>query len=169
MSLDLETRLREFLASAPQRRYIVKVVSISHSAMTKTYHLWKESITGSVTDEDGVVLAVESSPIDVKLAGTPAHLDQAYTVTLSMADAADTMRRELDRIPLDTSERIAVVYREYLSDDLTEPQAVARLEVESIAHNRGAAVISAVAPRLNLNRTGELYTFSRFPSLRALA
>ena len=48
-----------------------------------------------------------------------------------------------------------------MSDDLTESQAVQTLQVESIAYNRGVATISAIAPKLNVNRTGELYTFGR--------
>ena len=65
-----------------------------------------------------------------------------------------------------TNEKIVLTYRAYLSDDLTEPQAVQRLQVESITYTRGVASFSAVAPKLNITRTGELYTFSRFPMLR---
>lgn len=119
-----------------------------------------------VTLETGEVVAPQPANFDVKLAGTPAHLDQEYTFTLSTVDPEDTFRNELDRIPIDTEEKIVFVYREYLSDDLTYPNAVARLEVESLAFNRGAATISAVSPRLNITRTGDLYSPKEVPMLR---
>jgi len=58
------------------------------------------------------------------------------------------------------------VYREYLSDDLQGPQAVAVLQIESITYMLGAAGISAVSPRLNITRTGELYVPRDIPMLR---
>lgn len=168
MSLDLEYELRRFLASAPQTRYIIQQVSLSHSAMPAALHLWTQPFTGSVVTEDDETLAVTGADnLSIRPPGSPVHLDQALDITLSTVDAGDTFRRALDAIPLDTTERIAVVYREYLSNDLTAPMAHVRMQVEAIVYNRGAASISAVAPRLNVNRTGELYTLKRFGTLRA--
>jgi hypothetical protein len=102
----------------------------------------------------------------VALAGSPDNLDQKFTINIDTTDPENLLRKELDRIPLETTEKILLTYRAYLSDDLTEPQAVQVLQVESINYNRGVATLSAVAPKLNVNRTGELYTFGRFPMLR---
>ncbi|MFZ3193754.1 MAG: hypothetical protein WA154_11195 [Moraxellaceae bacterium] len=169
MSLDLEAALREFLASAPQTKYAIQQVSISHSAMTQAYHLWTEPFAGTVSDELGAPLTVSgANNIAIKTPGSPDHLDQSFEITLSTVDSSNTFRDEMALIPLDTTEQILVVYREYLSDDLTEPMATVQLQVETIAYNRGAAVITAVSPRLNLTRTGELYTLKRFPTLRGL-
>ena len=52
MSLDIEARLREFLASAPQTIYMIEVISIAHSDLTQTYHLWREPSNGGVVDEN---------------------------------------------------------------------------------------------------------------------
>lgn len=167
MSLDIESRLREFLASAPQNRHVIQQISISHSAMSQAYHLWTEPYAGEVTTEDGDLIATSGmNSLQIRPAGAPENLDQAFSIALSTVDPDNVFRTEMDRIPLGTTERIAVVYREYLSDDLTEPQAVARLEVETISYNRGAAAITAISPRLNMTRTGELYTYKRFPTLR---
>jgi hypothetical protein len=67
---------------------------------------------------------------------------------------------------VDTTEKIRVVYREFLSDDLTAAQATAVLQAESISYSIGAAHISAVSPRLNMSRTGELYAPKEIPMLR---
>lgn len=166
MSIDIEQQLREFLASAPQTKYMIEVVSIAHSSLTKTYHLWKEPASGAVVDENDNTLITQSTNINVALAGSADNLDQKINVSIDTTDADNVLRKELDRIPLNTTEKIILVYRAYLSDDLTEPQAVQRLQVESITYNRGVASLSAIAPKLNVRRTGELYTFSRFPMLR---
>lgn len=166
MSIDIEQQLREFLASAPQTKYMIEVVSIAHSALTKTYHLWKEPTDGAVVDESSNTLIMQSTNINIALAGSPDNLDQKFTISIDTTDPENVLRKELDRIALNTTEKIILTYRAYLSDDLTEPQAVQRLQVESITYTRGVAALSAVAPKLNVTRTGELYTFSRFPMLR---
>ena len=166
MSLDLEQRLRVFLASAPQNRYQVPTLQISHSAMSKTYHLWRESISGTATLETGAVVALQAANFEVDMAGSPVHLDQEFTINLSLADIADEFREQMDRIPVDTQEKIKLMIREYMSDDMTAPQAVATLQVESVSYKAGSASISAVSPRLNVTRTGELYSPREIPMLR---
>ena len=54
MSLDIEQKLKVFLASAPQSIYPIPTVEISHSAMTKVYYLWREVYVGSITTETGI-------------------------------------------------------------------------------------------------------------------
>ena len=166
MSADIDTRLKRFFASAPQTKYPISVISISHSSMSKTWHLWRESVIGTVITEAGETIHPEGAKFSEKLAGTPAHLDQEYDFTLDTVDIEDTFRAELDRIPIKTQEKIGLVFRQYLSDDLTYPSLVARLQVESLSYERGAATIAAVSPRLNITRTGELYTPRDIPMLR---
>lgn len=166
MSLDLDSRLKRFLASAPQRIYPVQTMQISHSAMSRTYYLWREPRAGQITLDTGAVVTVESINMEIRLAGAANHLDQRYQILLDLADAQDRVRAELDRIPLDTHERIQVVYREYLSDDLAAIMAQATLQAESIAFAPGAATITAVQPRLSMTRTGEIYAPRDVPMLR---
>ena len=68
------------------------------------------------------VLTVRSTNFTVALAGTPDNLDQKFTVNIDTTDPDNLLRKELDRIPLDTTEKILLTYRAYSSDDLTEPQ-----------------------------------------------
>ena len=165
MSLDLEARLRTFLASAPQTIYPVQTLEISHSAMSQTFHLWREPYTGTTT-VGGVALAMQPCNMEIKLAGSAIHLDQVFDIKLSTVDIDDVLREQLDLIPIATTEKIKIIYREFMSDDLTAPQATANLQAESISYQIGAAVISAVSPRLNMTRTGELYTPKDVPMLR---
>ena len=165
MPLDLESRMRTFLASAPQNIWPIQTIEISHSAMSKTFHLWREPYAGT-TYVGGVAHAMDPCNIEIKLAGSEGNLDQKFDLRLGLVDIEDAFRDELDRIPLTTQERIRIVYREFLSDDLTEPQATAVLQAESISYEKGAANISAVSPRLNISRTGEVYSPRDIPMLR---
>ncbi|KIF80772.1 DUF1833 family protein [Noviherbaspirillum autotrophicum] len=165
MSLDLESRLKVFLASAPQTVWPIQTLEISHSAMSRTFHLWREPYPGT-TYVDGVAMAMDPCNIEIKLAGSEGNLDQKFDIRIGLVDIEDVFRDELDRIPVATTEKIKIVYREYLSDDLTTPQATATLQAESISYAIGAASISAVAPRLNMTRTGEVYSPKDIPMLR---
>ena len=165
MSLDLESKLKTFLCSAPQTIWVVPTLQISHSAMSRTFHLWREPYVGS-TVITGVVTQMEPCNIEIKLAGSHGHLDQKFDIKIGLVDIEDVFRGEVDRIPVNTTEKIQVVYREYLSDDLTDPQAQAVLHVESLSWNIGAALMSAVSPRLNVTRTGEIYSPRVVPMLR---
>lgn len=161
MSLDLEARLRTFLASAPQTIHPVQTLQISHSAMSQVWHLWREPYIGTAGGN-----TMQPCNIEIKLAGSPGHLDQKFEIRIGLVDIEDEFRNEMDAIPLDTQEKIAVVYREFLSDDLVNAQAVATLQVEAISYVKGAANISAVSPRYNITRTGELYTPKDIEMLR---
>lgn len=165
MSLDLENSLRTFFASSPQAVWPIQTLQVSHSAMTKTFHLWREPYEG-VTSAEGIVMDMQPANIEISLAGSEGHLDQKFSIRLGLVDIEDEFREQLDRVPIETQEKIIVVYREYLSDDLGEPQATATLQVESISYAIGAAQISAVSPRLNVLRTGDLYAPKEVPMLR---
>lgn len=165
MSLDLESRLRVFLASAPQNLRAIPVLQISHSAMTKVYYLWREPYTGTVTTETGAH-PVEPLNMEIKLAGSENNLDQRFQILLDLTDVADEFREQLDRIPLTSLEHIQVIYREYLSDDLTAVLAQATLQVESVSLTLGSATLIAVQPRLSMTRTGEIYAPRDVPMLR---
>ena len=164
--LDLETRLRIWLASAPQNIHAIETIELSHSAMSKVWRLWREPYVGEITTEDGVVEVLPVS-LSIALAGSEGNLDQKFEVSIDTVEINDLFRRELDRIPVDTTERLRAVYREYLSDDLAEAQTTAVLQGESVSCQIGTATISAVSPRLNVTRTGETYTTRDVPMLRA--
>jgi hypothetical protein len=165
MSLDIEQQLRVFFASAPQTVRRIETLEISHSAMSKVYHLWKQPYEGQITTEDGV-RTVQPWPFEAKIAGSQAHLDQVFEIPVDTTDSEDTFRAEMDRVPLNTAERVRMVYREYLSSDLTDPLSRAVLQVESVVYALGVARITAVSPRLNVTRTGERYVPRDVPMLR---
>lgn len=169
MALDLTESLRVFFASAPPRLRSIVVLAISHSAMTRTYYLWRESSGESVTLESGAVVQPEPANFTESLAGSPGNLDQVFSISLStLGQAGETFRAELRRIPLLSTELLKMQYMEYRSDQLAlGPGASVALQVESISYDTGSATFTAVSPRLKSNRTGEIYSLRQFPMLRA--
>lgn len=165
MSLDLEQELKIVLASSPPARRPVQTIEIGHSDMSQTYYLWREPYAGSITTDSGVK-TTRAVNLQITLAGDEGHMDQEFEIALDLTDSDDELREQLDLIPLDTQEPITCVYREYLSDDLTTVMAQASLQAESIAYTTGQAAISAVSPRYNVTRTGELYAPRDVPMLR---
>jgi len=166
MSVDIETALRTFFASSPQNIHSIATLEISHSAMSRVFYLWREPYAGQITLDDASVVDVECLNFEVKIAGTDKNLDQAFSIRIDTTDIENEFRDELDSIPIDTTEEVQIIYREYLSDDLTSIQAQVTLEAESLSYTIGAANISAVSPRLNVTRTGEVYTPKEVPMLR---
>ncbi|MCZ2498134.1 DUF1833 domain-containing protein [Xylophilus sp. Kf1] len=162
---DLSTRLRRFLACAPQNVRSVVVAEISHSAFSRTWWLWRERQAKVVTLDTGAAVEVLCTNIEFKLAASDGTLNQRFDVAIDTVDKADTFRRELKAIPVDSDEPAVLVYREYLSDDLTFPEAVVHLQVETCSYQRGAATLVATSPRYDLNRTGEIYSRRDIPML----
>lgn len=162
----IEGRMRTFLASAPPVQRSIQTLEIRHSQMAQVYYLWREPYYGTITLENESSVSVRPVNMDIRIAGNETHLDQSFDIVIDTTDADDELRSALDEIPIDTTERVQLVYREYLSDDLDTPQIIARLQVENIVYRKGAAKLSAVTPRLNVTRTGEIYSYRKFEMLR---
>ena len=102
---------------------------------------------------------MRSTNFTVALAdGTPDNLDQKFTVNIDTTDPDNLLRKVRQNTFRHHRKKQLLTYRAYLSDDLTGTSSGAGVQVESIAYNRGTATISAIAPKLNVNRAGELYT-----------
>lgn len=169
MALDLTESLRTFFASAPPRLRSIVVLGISHSALTRTYWLWRETTGESIVLDDGSTVTPEPANFSESIAGTQANLDQVFSISLStLGQQGETFRAELARIPLLSQELLRLRYLEYRSDQLqVGPGAAETLQVESISYGQGSATFAAVAPRLKSTRTGEIYSPRQFPMLRA--
>lgn len=168
MSYDLANKLKQFYASAPTNLRSIQVIEISHSQMTKTYYFWREPYSGTVTLDDESVVSVKPLNFNVELTADENNLDQVFKITLCTVDETDEFKTQLDLISVDTAEKISVIYREYLSDDLTTPMITATLTCENVTYNATTATLNAVSPRLNLNRTGETYNYADVPMLRGI-
>lgn len=163
--LSLEEKLKIFWVTSPQNKRAIPTIQLGHSQMSRTYYLWPEPYTSTINTGSGTV-TVEPANFTAKLADTANNLDQKYTITLELIDSQDIFRNELDRISVNTSEKILLTYREYLSDNLNAPQAQVTLTVATVAFTVDGAQFECTVPKYNKQSTGELYTPFGIPLLR---
>lgn len=166
--MELEDSLKVFLASSPNTYYPIQIVVIKHSSFG-ILGFWKEGVVyNNWVLEDGTVVNLESSNLEVKLASSENDLDQKIDIALDVTDSEDRVRNILDSIPLYSEEKILVEYREYMSNEFTRYKAVAKasLQIEGLSYESGLCAISAVIPRLNNKKTGRTYNIRTFPTLR---
>lgn len=164
MAIDIDDRMKRYWASNAPGEYVIVTLAIAHSALSKTFRFWNQPGVGWL-DVEGTLMEHRSVNFQVEQNGTNANLDQIFKIAVDVVDSQDELREELDRIPLDTKERILVVYRTFLYPVLDVPTAVARLQAESLSYVKGAANVSAVSPRYNMLRTGETYNPREIPMM----
>jgi hypothetical protein len=164
--MSTANKLREMLVSYPRGEYTIDTLTISHPLLTQTYYLTREPDGVTATLENAAVVNFVGMQIDLQLNSTKDDLDQNFQFT--MPDLDNALDNELQRIPYDNGTPIAVVYRAYISTDLSAPAAVYALEVLDVSQKKGAFTLSCGVSQLNWRQTGITYNFDDFPMLRAL-
>tara|TARA_Y100001973_G_C5178752_1_gene323592 strand:- start:1537 stop:1869 length:333 start_codon:yes stop_codon:yes gene_type:complete len=100
--------------------------------------------------------------------GTGSDLD--FGLLIEFGDLGELLPDELDGVTAANGlfTEPTLIYRTYRSDDLTSPLVgPIELNIKSFSFNENAATFEASSDNANSQRTGELYTVSRFPMLRA--
>lgn len=159
-------KLKALLVSYPRGEYQIDTLTISHSLMSQTYYLTREPEGITATLEDTTVINFEGAQIELKLNQTKEDLDQNFQFTFP--DLENILDDELDRIPLDNDEPIAVTYRAYISTDLSYPAIKYDLDVLDVSQAKGAFTLTCGVSQLNWRQTGITYNYDDFPMLRAL-
>ena len=164
--MTLEEKLKVILATYPVGKYTIDTLEIYHSMFTKRYLFTREpeGLTAQIENGDTVnFLPTNFEPV---LNSTKNDLDTVFQFTLP--DPNNLLDNELEILPLDNSEPILVFYRAYISDDLSYPAEFYRLQVLNVSQEKGIFTFEAGAAQLNWKRTGEIYSYDRFPMLRAI-
>lgn len=116
---------------------------------------------------DGTVQEYEYLPLRLKPKDSRGDLD--FGMRVDLGDLGEIIPDELQRvIDAGTSHiRPTVIYRAWRSDKLNAPMiGPIVMQADEITRTRDGASFDAIAPYLNLTRTGEAYTLERFPMLR---
>lgn len=158
----------DFFLAAPARVVKIECLEISHSQFSQVYRVVRNVTAGvAVTHEDGQQYFYQYYPLKIENIGARNDLDSGFSVTLG--DLGEIMAKEIGNVMQGDAklEKPAVLYRAYRSDILTRPmEGPRKLQIKDTSYNMEGATFEAKAQSLNINRTGELYTFDRFPSLR---
>lgn len=152
-----------FLAS---RREVVQLelIEISHSSFSQIYRKVRNNSYGVTIPAIG---EFDYYPMRLTPIASRENLD--FGLKVDLGDLGEILPTELDRVMTDAtfSEKPSFRYWTYRSDDLTAPLfGPLLLEITTFSFTREGASFEAKAPSLNINGTGEIYTFERFPMLR---
>lgn len=151
----------------------LELLEISHPSFSQVYRIVRNAISGvTVHLEDASVHVFDYYPVKIVPTGTSDDLEQMLQI--QFGDLGQIVPLEVDRVLLTISGGLptstikpVVLYRTYRSDDLSAPLAGPyRFQVNNVAFQREGATLQCTAPRLNLNRTGEIYSMDRFSMLR---
>lgn len=126
---------------------------------------------GIIVMHEGAVgpFEYEYVPMKIDRIGSGTDLEQALRITFG--DVGEILPAQLELID-NFNANVAkpiVRYRAYRSDDLSTPLTTVPsvLEMKRVTFNRDGCGFEAVAPYLNVARTGQLYNIKDFPTMRA--
>jgi len=146
-----------------------ETIEISHPDFTQSYFFVRNNTEGLTALIEGSV-SKDFDYLPMKITENPSSADLDYSLTVEFGDLGEYLPLELDAV-VDADGLFVeptLVYRTFRSDDLTEPLVgPIILKIKSFAFDRYGSVFQATADRANSQKTGELYTISRFPILRA--
>lgn len=147
----------------------LETLEISHPNFSQVYRIVRNATAGLVaTIETGGTAEFEYYP--VKIVPHHARDDLDHSISATFGDLGEILPKEMDLVmkaPGGMKTKPTVKYRVFRSDDLSAPiYGPLRLEVEAFSFNKEGATFEAKAPSINLTRTGEVYSFTRFPGLR---
>lgn len=158
----------EFFLGSSRSVVQLQLLEISHPSFSQTYRRVRNHRNGvTVTHEDASIGIYTYLPMKVEELGARDDLDSGLRV--SFGDLGETIPQEIDNVLEDDTitTKPVVKYRTYRSDVLTQPlYGPLVLEITRLSFNREGATFEAKAPRLNSNKTGQLYSLDRFPMLR---
>jgi len=160
--------LAQFFLNGAAEEVAVESLSLSHTSWSKEYHLVRNMPSGgTLTLEDSTSQVFEHYPFELKGDLVTGELDQPIKILLG--DLGEIIPVEIDAmIAAGTTDVLPkAVLRLYSSANLAAPLEVVVRYVTGVSRNAQGATLEANAPSMNKNRTGELYTLDRFPTLKA--
>lgn len=166
MNTAWEEAIKEAFALAPADQFIYDTLELRQDGVQDSVYMVKHRVGISAYDENGVLRYFRPVNFDFAL---PASNEEGFT---SLNIAVSNIGREAsDFVNAAKAEEVPVkvIYRPYLSDDLTAPQMRAPLvmflkdvEMDSFQADGKATFMDIV----NKKFPSELYTHERFPNLQ---
>lgn len=157
--------LTEYFLNRPANVGKYECLTISHPSFSQDYNIVRNARLG--IEAEGV--EYEYYPLEISSLGARPNLDSGFKI--NMGDLGEIIPLELDLVATAATFDVkpVVIWRTYRTDNLTAPlQGPITLEVSDFAFKREGCSFDAKAPALNNNRTGEIYSVTRFPTLRGI-
>lgn len=159
----------EFFLNSKSTVVQLELLEISHPNFSKTYRIVRNNVNGvTVTLETNQTATFEYYPLRITPSSSQNNLDTSFKI--DFGDLGTVIPQEFDAIRTADNfvTKPSIIYRIYRSDDLTGPILGPLIfEAETFSFTDKGASFEAKAPSLNLHKTGQIYKFDRFPSLRS--
>ena len=162
--------LEEYFFKDPPATVKLQLIEITHPNFSTTYRVVNTPSPHpiEVTHED-LTGPHEYTyvPVEIRTMGSKGDMDQELEVTFG--DLGEILPTEIENVveANGMQTKPTLVYREYLSTDLTAPVfGPFTLLINYIAFNKTGATFTAKPLAFNRGRTGEVYDVGRFPMLR---
>jgi len=149
------------LSSQPENERYYELLIISHSDMSKDYNLVVDSVPL-------VSMGITFEPANIRPTKPINSNDLDQTSSFTIGDIDNVLDDEMDRIPLNTDEKIVCRSLVVLASDLDNPVEDISFYVDSVPQQKGSFTIKSSVTDLNLQKTGEAMTLTRLPSLRGI-
>ncbi|OZI74590.1 DUF1833 family protein [Bordetella genomosp. 12] len=168
---DVDSRYLDFFLAGDSGVAEIHTLEISQPSFSQVWRLqchYRKGLTTKLEsgqEVDWIYLPMRLRPLEER-----GNLDFGLSVTLG--DTGDILPDEIQRAREAGTLRASpprVVYRIYRSDDLDHPMyGPITLEAREIGRTREGAQFNALAPELNVSKTGEQYSTDRFEGLLGL-
>lgn len=156
----------KLLNSRPENETYYECIVLSHSLFSKTYYLVNDTKDLTASLNNGTSVLFERANMAPFRPINSNDLDQQSSFTIG--DIDNVLDSELDRIPLENTEAIVCDYYVFHSENLTENVNFISFNVDSVPQKKGVFTVKTGVPDLNIDSTGEIFSYDRFPMLRTL-
>ncbi len=163
---DFDADYVSFFFDSPSSVPELETLEISHPSFSKTYWLVRNSTFGlGAKLESGAPVYYDYCPMSLRPLADRGTLDYGIATVLGNYDEiSDEIERARAAGTLGT--RPTIRYRSYRGDKLGKPMlGPVTLQAQAITTSHEGASFDAVAPSLNVTKTGEPYSVDRFPML----
>lgn len=160
--------ITEFYLGSKSSVVYIETLEISHPNFSQTYWLVRNIVGGiDLVLETTATQTFDYYPCLIRRLKQSNNLDQGFDI--SIGDVGDILNNEINAVIAADGFAIKPIvrYRAWRSDVPGMPlYGPTELEIRKVATTFNASTFQAVAPKLNISSTGELYTINRFPMLR---
>jgi hypothetical protein len=166
--MPINEEYAEFFFNSQSSVQEYETLVIAHPAFSKTYYIVRNAPNGvTLTLEDTTSHLFTYYPLSIKRTGANDNLDQ--TLQINLGELSQIIPPEIDRVRAagQILTKPTLTYRTFRSDTLEIMEGPFVFELPTLARTADQNALQARAPRLNQNATGEIYTMTRFPMLRA--
>lgn len=160
----------QFFLASPRSVAELELIEISHPSFSKTYRIVRNKFDGVTVYHEGAgsPTSYDYYPCNITRSGVLADLDSSLNIDLG--DLGDIVSAEIDatRAAGTMTTKPTVKFRTYRSDTLSAPlNGPLVYEIKNVALTPQGTSFTAQAQSLNAVVTGEYYTITNFPMLRA--